>query len=115
VLGYRNDSDGTDEGTTVAPIDDPNSTADARGSPPERVVHRATDGQSISTAVAFAVAEFRGVDPVELANDTVIGATLDLELLDDLSCEGGEWAFEFTLAAERVLVESEGVVTVFRD
>jgi len=115
MLDYRNDSEEADETVTVSTTENPDTTTDAGGAPAGKVVYQASDGQALGTAVAFAVAEFRGVDPVELANDTVIGATVDLELIDDLAAGSEEWTFEFTLSPERVLVESDGAVTVTHD
>lgn len=108
MLDYRNTTDGTDETTAMETTDDPQRTG--------TVVYQAGADQTLSTAVAFAIAEFRGVDPVELAGDTVLGRTVDLTMLDSLSPgaeAGAAWTFDFTLPTEEhVTVESDGRVTV---
>ncbi|MFC4356896.1 HalOD1 output domain-containing protein [Halobium salinum] len=120
MLEYRHTIDGKDEATaphTTDTTDDPDGTADPVTSP-SRLVYRADDDQALSTAVAFAVAEFREVDPVALAGDTVLGRTVDLGALDDLqsrSADETEWSFEFTLPEERVTVESNGRIVVASD
>ncbi|MFC6726330.1 HalOD1 output domain-containing protein [Halobium palmae] len=74
--------------------------------------------RSLSTAVAFAVAEARGVDPVELAPDTVLADLIDTDVLDVLVDEDRptpeEWAFEFSLRRETIRVSSDGSITVRR-
>ncbi|MFC4356562.1 HalOD1 output domain-containing protein [Halobium salinum] len=84
------------------------------------VAHRVSfdtdSGRSLSTAVAFAVAEARGVDPVDLAPDTVLADLVDTEVLDVLVDDDRpapeEWEFEFSLGGEMVNIASDGTITV---
>lgn len=75
-----------------------------------------TTDRSLSTAVAFAVAEARGVDPVELAPDTVLADLVDTEMLDVLAADDRpapeEWRFEFVLGGETVRVSSDGTIAI---
>lgn len=72
--------------------------------------------RSLSTAVAFAVAEARNVDPVDLAPDTVLADLIDTEVLDVLVSDERpapeEWEFEFSLGEEMVCISSDGSITV---
>ncbi|MFC6724351.1 HalOD1 output domain-containing protein [Halobium palmae] len=117
MLDYGKHTDGSDE-VAATPAGNESVASDRSGEvdPSTGIVYERGDGQAISTAVAFAVAEHRGVDPVDLAGDTVLGDCVNLELLDSLSTGTGgrerEWTFEFTLPRERVTVSSDGRITV---
>lgn len=115
MLEYRHTTGNEDEATANHTKREPGGPTRSTEQSVQRVVYHADEDQALSTAVAFAVAERRGVDPVSLAGDTVLGETMDLGLLDDLrteSADDADWTFEFTLPAERVSVESGGRITV---
>jgi hypothetical protein len=75
--------------------------------------------RSLSTVVAFAIAESRGVDPSDLAPDTTLADLIDTEVLDDLA-DGKrpapeKWTFEFSLGPEMVEISSDGTLTIRND
>ncbi len=68
---------------------------------------------ALSTAVAFAVARAKNLDPTELAGEVVLGP--QLEAIDELYAQSGssdEWHFEFTISGEHVTVTNDGTITV---
>lgn len=120
MLESGNHTDGNDEVVAAgAEADSMGTDAPVDPDPSTGIVYEAGDAQAISTAVVFAIAEFRGIDPIGLADETVLGETINLELLDELSTgpgrTAGAWTLEFSLPEERVTVSSDGRVTVDAD
>lgn len=89
------------------------SSAELLQQPRFETTYEDSSEMALSTAVAFAVARAKNVDPIELADEVILGP--HLEAIDDLFAQSGpsdEWRFEFRVSGERVSVAEDGTITV---
>ena len=90
--------------------------------PPEQCLvhltrHACESGEPLSTAVASAVAAADDTDPT--ATSWTLTEYIDPGALDSLfdqysDVESGFWRFEFDVGGYRVVVENDGVISVYR-
>jgi hypothetical protein len=79
--------------------------------------HTHENGEPLSTAVASAVAAAGDTAPTETS--WTLTDSIDPEALDALfdqyrATGGGFWRFEFDVGRYRVVVENDGVISVYR-